>query len=79
MFPDPDTCHAAVEVERTLALKCAERRALVVEATRRFRSTHHAAGAAVGQAGRLFQLRAGIARASFRGTLDLAGVIRRPA
>ena len=79
MFTHADTYYAAVEAERKLALKRAERRALLVEATMRPRSTHHAAGAAVGQAGSLFRLRAGIARASFDGALRLAGAIRRPA
>ena len=79
MIHHPDTYYAVVEAERKLALKRAERRALEIEATRRPRSTHHAAGVAVGQARSLFRLRAGIARASLNGALRRAGAIRRPA
>ena len=78
MIHYPDTYYAVV-VERKHELKRAERRALMSEATRRPRATHHAAAAAVGQARGLFRLRAGIARASFSGALKLAGAIRRPA
>jgi hypothetical protein len=54
MFPHADTYYAAVEAERTLALKRAERRALLAEAARRPRSVRQApARVAVVHAGRL--------------------------
>jgi hypothetical protein len=81
MVPPFHTTDAAlVDAERALALKTAERRARVSEATRRPRSAGGPVLASIGRAAGL--LRGRLHRAGIGGTIKragLAGVLRRPA